>query len=932
MASSADIHNVSPIMEDLIAHGYEFSFAQLLRLARHHFAHTGDLHEVPWQDRVWVRPTLNLAFPAADVAQVERHRNDGSELLITTTFMGLYGPSSPLPTHYTEDLLDEASLDCSLSRGFLDLLHQRLYHLYFQCWSKYRFFIRVTEEKNPQDLKRLFCLAGIDDKNQRAMISGVESLLRYTGLFTQHPRSASGLQTLLKDALEIKTLKVEQCVLRRVPIPHDQQLRIGVLGTRLGENTVLGSEVADRMGKFRIHIGPLSREEFASLLPDTPKYEKLALLTRFYIEAPLDFDVMVTMAEGEARPIRVGDPDGQRLGYNSWCFSGDTLGETSAVFSIGRPPFGAATSDNRNHNVTVEETGPCTLVDHYQQELTRLRELAEGYANDHPQMAPLICGNPADTSVERLFQGVAFLNANLQQRLHDDVPEIIDSLAHAISPNYLHPIPAASIVVFSPKKNCTTSQWIPVGTELKSIPVDGTSCSFTTRYPVQVHPLAITSASLSQHYGKPAAILLHFELSTGTLSEWNPKSLRFFLAGESTTADNLYVALLQHVRRVIIEPTHGGAPLYLEPTHLKPIGFDDDEVLFHSGKNSVDSFQLAQEYYFMPDKYRFIDLFGWDKWVERGNGSEFSIQFELGGAPSGLHQVTSVDFALFATPVINIFQHKANPIVLNNRQTEYLIEPADLNTEHLDIYSIQEVTGVSKGASERVQLATGELGESQKISTETYQIEWKEEGISSKPTAYLSIAVPQVIVPRQLAEVHISLACTNGALPGRLMAGDICKETDTSPSFANFTNCRPIRYSNNSKCHSNRCWELCSFYSNNLSNLDAANLSKMFKLICAEYSNNNLDLCNSNCKIEGITVDESDKMVGNTMTRGCIITSKINSKHYISTGSSHRFGLFLDRLMVKVAPSSSFVETVIVDNQGSKLYEGSVTRGNKPSI
>lgn len=189
-----------PMIDDLLSHGHEFSFSQIMRVARLHLGTGGaqELPEIRWQDRVWVRPELSLTFPASDVARVERAGAAGADLLVTTTFLGLYGSSSPLPTHYTEELLDESAADSTVSREFLDLLHQRLYQLYFQCWSKYRLFIRVAEEKNPQDLERLYCLIGLGEKELRDSVPDAGSLLRYAGLFSQSPRSADGLKTLLR--------------------------------------------------------------------------------------------------------------------------------------------------------------------------------------------------------------------------------------------------------------------------------------------------------------------------------------------------------------------------------------------------------------------------------------------------------------------------------------------------------------------------------------------------------------------------------------------------------------------------------------------------------------------------------------------------------------------------------------------------------------
>lgn len=321
-------------IDDLLSHGHQFPFTQVMRLARRLFGAGGarKLPEVPWQERVRVRPDLSLSFPAADVARVGQIGND---LQITATFLGLYGASSPLPTHYTEELLEEASAESSVSRDFLDVLHQRLFQLYFRCWSKYRLFIRVAEEKNPQDMERLFCLIGLGDKEPRDSVPDAGSLLRYAGLFSQFPRSAEGLKSLLRDALGVPKVEVEQCVLRKAPIPEDQQMRLGINNMCLGKNTFPGSELPDRMGKFRIHIGPLSRKEFDTFLPGMQEHDKLGGLVRLYILDPFDYDLMITLAAGEAEPIRLGHPDGPRLGWNSWCFSGDMPGEVSANFQDG---------------------------------------------------------------------------------------------------------------------------------------------------------------------------------------------------------------------------------------------------------------------------------------------------------------------------------------------------------------------------------------------------------------------------------------------------------------------------------------------------------------------------------------------------------------------------------------------------------------------
>ncbi|MEA5115359.1 MAG: type VI secretion system baseplate subunit TssG, partial [Geobacteraceae bacterium] len=407
---------MTTLIGELLEKGHEFSFVQVMRLARRYLDPEGEagIPGIPWQERVTIRPELSLAFPASDVAKVERN---GDNLRITATFLGLYGPSSPLPAFYTEDLMDEASNDESVFRDFLDIIHQRLYHLYFACWSKYRLLIRIVEENNPIDRERLLCLIGLGEKELSESIPDSYNLLRYTGILTQHPRSATGLAAMLRDMLGMKDLRIMQNVKRMVPIPADQRMRLGLGNCRLGIDTVLGSQIADRMGKFRIRIGPLTWREFNDHLPGTARHEKLTRYTRFYLTDPLEVEVELVLAAGEARPIVLGDPEA-RLGLNTWCFSGDSLGEVSAVFRMAAMP-GIRTPRKSGRAPRQSRT----FIDHYREERAALDKLAAQYVEEHPNLAPMMSGPLADQGVERLFEGTAFLNALLRQKLEDDIPE-----------------------------------------------------------------------------------------------------------------------------------------------------------------------------------------------------------------------------------------------------------------------------------------------------------------------------------------------------------------------------------------------------------------------------------------------------------------------------------------------------------------------------
>jgi len=319
---------------DLLKHGYEFSFFQVLRLLRLFSQDSEKLEEKKSieEEKIRVRPELSLAFPASDVAGIEElTKGEGSLYLVTATMLGLYGSSSPLPTFYTEDLLDEASEDMSVTRDFIDLFNHRLYLLLFRCWMKYREFLQVVEENNPKDLEKLFCLLGLGEKELRKDLPEAYSLIRYAGLFTQFPRSSWGLETMLQDALGGVPIEVIPCVKRRVKIPEDQRLFIGTSGCSLGENSFLGEEIDDRMGKFRLQIGPLKSTEFHSLLPGNPNHHWLSLLTEFYLKDPLEYDLELILKEREAETICLGGPMWSKLGWDTWTFSTKYIGEVKAA-------------------------------------------------------------------------------------------------------------------------------------------------------------------------------------------------------------------------------------------------------------------------------------------------------------------------------------------------------------------------------------------------------------------------------------------------------------------------------------------------------------------------------------------------------------------------------------------------------------------------
>jgi type VI secretion system protein ImpH len=322
------------LKSDLLAHGGAFSFFQVMRLLRLFQRNGGKALNADYAQKasIRVRPKLSLAFPPADVDRVEEKRGEKDSFFqVTANFLGLYGTSSPLPTFYTEDLLDEASEDQSVSREFVDIVNHRIYELLYGCLTKYRQSIQVVEEGNKDHIQRLFSLVGLGEKTLRENIPDSHILLRYIGLFTQFPRSASGLKTLLQDILGEIPVEFIPCISRKVKIPEDQRTCLGVCGGKLGVDNFLGEEIEDRSGKFRLRIGPMDKKNFQSCSPNGDKHKNIVHLTSLYMVEPLEYDMELIMDRGQKETVCLGDPEWAALGVNTWIFSGRDEWESRSI-------------------------------------------------------------------------------------------------------------------------------------------------------------------------------------------------------------------------------------------------------------------------------------------------------------------------------------------------------------------------------------------------------------------------------------------------------------------------------------------------------------------------------------------------------------------------------------------------------------------------
>ncbi|TQV76410.1 type VI secretion system baseplate subunit TssF [Aliikangiella marina] len=351
------------------------------------------------------------------------------------------------------------------------------------------------------------------------------------------------------------------------------------------------------------------------------------------------------------------------------------------------------------------------LLPYYEKELAFIRQLGAEFSKEHPKIASRL-GVSTDTiedpHVSRLIESFAYLNARVQHKLDDDFPELSDGMLSVLFPHYQRPIPSMSIVQFTPDpEQLDASYTVSKDTLIETESFQGETCRFSTCYDSELLPIEVSAASLM---GRPfttpgstdirgAGGVLKLTLKTFsdaiTFSELKPNKFRFYLKGQSQHVNPLYELLLNDCLEVVMtlseEDTHG---VFLGKDVIKPVGFEPEDNLLPYPESSFKGYRLLTEFFVFPEKFMFIDIEGLADFISENAESQLELYIYLKSSDVELeHSITEQTFAMGCTPVVNLFQHLAEPIKLDHREIEYQVTADNRRPMGYEVYSIDKVTG-----------------------------------------------------------------------------------------------------------------------------------------------------------------------------------------------------------------------------------------------
>jgi type VI secretion system protein ImpG len=442
------------------------------------------------------------------------------------------------------------------------------------------------------------------------------------------------------------------------------------------------------------------------------------------------------------------------------------------------------------------------LLLYYERELTYLRKLGAEFATQYPKVAArlqLEAGKCDDPHVERLLEGVAFLAARIHRRLDDDFPEISQALLEMLHPQLIRPVPSmciAEIQLDPAQGRLPDGVRVPRGSIMHTRPVNGVPCIFRTSYDTTLWPIAIQAAEWTTPdrvgagaYGRQAVAAVKLELRAFegiALQSLTLDALRLHLAGDAAVVDTLYELLCNNAVQVMVRNPDRPqlAPVGLGAHAVRPVGFGEQEAMLPHPTRAFAGYSLLQELFTFPEKFHFVDVQGMGAAMRAVQATD---RVEVGFLLSSFERterrqnvelgLSARTFRVGCTPIVNLFDQVAEPILLSERTIEHLVVPDARRRLEVEVWAINDVTLIEHEAQQSRRVAP--------LYSQRHDIDGTEETLfwqsmrraagwrTDKGTdVYLAftdlsggLRVPDVDV------ASVSVTCSNGDLPSRLPFG-----------------------------------------------------------------------------------------------------------------------------------------------------------------
>jgi type VI secretion system protein ImpH len=259
-------------------------------------------------------------------------------------FLGLLGPSGPMPLSLTEYVWSRSQgvphpdriapisnaqvsihrRDTSLE-DFFNIFNHRFISFLYRAWAVSR---KAADYDRPEEARfpgftGSFLGLGMESMRNRLNVAD-EAVTYFSGHFSNRSRHPEGLAAIAADYFGT-TATITENIGNWLDIPPDEQCSLGSANAlTLGAGIVIGARIWDRQLRFRLTLGPMPFATYQKLFPGSPALAALGDLVKFYTHRELFAEVQLVLDQQDYPGCTLGS--GARLGWSTWLHSSPPAG------------------------------------------------------------------------------------------------------------------------------------------------------------------------------------------------------------------------------------------------------------------------------------------------------------------------------------------------------------------------------------------------------------------------------------------------------------------------------------------------------------------------------------------------------------------------------------------------------------------------------
>ncbi|MEH6578002.1 MAG: type VI secretion system baseplate subunit TssF [Amphritea sp.] len=348
------------------------------------------------------------------------------------------------------------------------------------------------------------------------------------------------------------------------------------------------------------------------------------------------------------------------------------------------------------------------LMRYYERELAYIRKALASFGQRHPEQAAQLQINQnsiADPNISRLIDGMALLTAKTEQRLDEQLPEIVQDLFSLLYPGYTQVSPSYCALTLQPDpEQLNENVRLPQGTRVSVPSPKGGDCQFTTRDDLCIYSFTLDAVSAEaapfsfttpgQLNNAEAVIQLTLNCCDpeACFSQFEIEHFDFYVQGFEQNSASLIELLLQEMATISVSDPEGRQHHSVSVDRLESRIADPSFQWLPRYGNQFMGFDLLRDYFTYPDKGSYFRIRNLGKELVRFQGSTVTLNLFVRSLPAEFIRLfdTSV-FCLNTVPAINLFEQQGEPLNYDfSKLTVPVVADAFSDTD-VEVVSIQQV-------------------------------------------------------------------------------------------------------------------------------------------------------------------------------------------------------------------------------------------------